>query len=658
MTSNYKQDSRNAGNLQQKSCTYCKISGHLWKDCRKLKADNERKRRFGSNQGYKSNINYHGKQEYRTNQGYKQNQYSPTQNQKPYTPPPTRIPQQQSPRQPFVYRNNNNQTQSNNNHRAMYIETGSHEARVHSGAFVAYCSDMHGTKYSWIVDSGASSHMSPHRELFTTYVKFEEPEPITIGDGTKLEALGEGNIPFLTDDFEGTFTKVLWVPGLKANLFSVGKAMDLNCSVAFDHQSANVYLYRDKKVVLSGTKQPDSNYFIIEMEPSLKQYDEEHAFVGASYSDWHKRLAHCSIDTVKALAKSDAVKGMKIWSDPKHECEACVMGKFCRAHHPERKKIRADKNSAILHMDTVGPIKKMSLGGARYFVLATEEYSGYLYFSTFESKDLIPDGVKQIITRAELDSGRSVKSIISDNGTEYKNYNLSSWLEQKGIIHDFSVYYTPEQNGRAERSNRTVLNGIRTLLYDSGLDESLWGEALNTVVYTVNRIPSRRNPDKTRYELFRDEKPDISNLRIFGQNVIYKQENKEGKLAQRGQKGVFVGYTERFNTYRIYVSEPVPHVIETCDIKFLTDASHPKILEPKLLELVTYKCKINTNQGTRNNIREEVDTQPVSPASHYSTAESDSELSTEVDENEIREIMTRIRATRTSNTLKSKSESC
>lgn len=170
------------------------------------------------------------------------------------------------------------------------------------------------------------------------------------------------------------------------------------------------------------------------------------------------------MDTVKALAKSDAVKGMKISNVQKPECEACVMGKICRVHHPERHNIKANENSAVLHIDTVGPMRTTSLGGARYFVLSVEEYSGYLYFDTFESKDQIPDGVKQIINKAELESGRPVKKIITDNGTEFKNTSLGNWLEKRGIIHDYSTAYTPKQNSRAERANRTILDGIRTLL--------------------------------------------------------------------------------------------------------------------------------------------------------------------------------------------------
>lgn len=170
-----------------------------------------------------------------------------------------------------------------------------------------------------------------------------------------------------------------------------------------------------------------------------------------------------------------------------------------------------------------------------YFILSTEELSGYLHFDRFETKDQISDGVKTII-KAELESGHPVKNIVVDNGTEYRNSNLNSMLSKRGIVHDFSTAYTPEQNGRAERFNRTILNGIKTLLYDSGLQEDLWEEALNTVVYTTNRIPSSKKPDKNRYELFRNDKPDLSNLRIFGQPVVIKEGERWKICSTRSQR--------------------------------------------------------------------------------------------------------------------------
>lgn len=120
---------------------------------------------------------------------------------------------------------------------------------------------------------------------------------------------------------------------------------------------------------------------------------------------------------------------------------------------------------------------------------------------------------------------------------------------------------------------KELIEGVRTLLHSSKLPEELWGEAANTVVYTTNRMISLRTKDKSRYELFRNEKPDVSNLRCFGQRAIVKEpENaREGKWAKKGEECRFVGYTERRNTYRFFTNTPIKQVFVSCDDVFLND---------------------------------------------------------------------------------------
>lgn len=173
-------------------------------------------------------------------------------------------------------------------------------------------------------------------------------------------------------------------------------------------------------IVLRGTKKPSSTYLLLNLEPlSIEREADESAMISVSLEEWHKRLAHCPMETVKALIQSNAVKGMKISNNERHECRACIVGKLCRVHHPQRIQIKANESTAILHIDTVGLMKRTSIGGPRYFILATEECSGYKLFETLGSKGSIPDAVKRMINQAELESERPVKSIMTDNGTEF-----------------------------------------------------------------------------------------------------------------------------------------------------------------------------------------------------------------------------------------------
>ncbi|GKE32886.1 putative ribonuclease H-like domain-containing protein [Tanacetum coccineum] len=93
------------------------------------------------------------------------------------------------------------------------------------------------------------------------------------------------------------------------------------------------------------------------------------------------------------------------------------------------------------------------------------------------------------ITRIENLVDHKVKVIRCDNGTEFKNSEMNQFCEMKGILRQFSVARTPQQNGVAERRNRTLIEAARTMLADSKLPTTFWAEAVNTACYVQNRVP-------------------------------------------------------------------------------------------------------------------------------------------------------------------------
>lgn len=488
-------------------CRYCKTSGHSWQNCPKKKNDDQRRKQFAE-----------------------KNKTSP-----------------------------NGQTRqgSKNGPQGAYTAKGNAPVRC-----------VNFSKNTWIIDSGATSHMTPHKEWLSDYNEYEIPKDIAMGTGKLAAAYGEGILKFRSGKFEGKLVSVLWVPQLQENLFSLGRTLSLGYDIKFDHSIKEVQFYYEGKLMLVGHN-AEKNLFTIKLKPIAEQQAEpEKALLGASIDEWHKRFAHAGLGSIKDLIKSNAVTGLKVDNHKKARCEHCIMGKLCRCSHPPRSNPLANEEIAVLHIDTCGPIETPSLGGSKYFVLATEEYSGYRHIRFVTNKSDIVYAVKGIINLTELESKRPVKMIVTDNGTEYVNRALSSWLQEKGIIHDLSTPYTPEQNGRAERSNRTIIEGTRTLLSDSKLPRELWAEAANTVVYTLNRTLSTRDKTKTRFELYFNYKPDVKHLRPFGQPAIIRCEKRDSKWSKKGTPVVFVGYTNRQNTYRFY--EPDTNaIVRSCDVAFL-----------------------------------------------------------------------------------------
>lgn len=109
-----------------------------------------------------------------------------------------------------------------------------------------------------------------------------------------------------------------------------------------------------------------------------------------------------------------------------------------------------------------------------------------------------------------------MKILRSDNGKEYVNSNMQSYLEAKGICLETTSPYCPEQNGKSERDNRTIVESARTMMQAKKLPLNLWAEATNTAVYVLNKTCLGRKDRKTPYEIWHGKKADLSHLRIFG----------------------------------------------------------------------------------------------------------------------------------------------
>ena len=140
---------------------------------------------------------------------------------------------------------------------------------------------------------------------------------------------------------------------------------------------------------------------------------------------------------------------------------------------------------------------------------------GNSYF--FKSKDEVFSKFLEWKSMVEKSIGIQVKRFRTDNGREFIFNEYERYLKKEGIIHETTVPYTPEQNGKAERFNRTVVEMTRAMLEDSGLPRKFWAEAMSTGVYLRNRTIVK-GMNSTPFEALHGIKPDVSHLRIFGCN--------------------------------------------------------------------------------------------------------------------------------------------
>ncbi|GJV08521.1 zinc finger, CCHC-type containing protein [Tanacetum coccineum] len=148
---------------------------------------------------------------------------------------------------------------------------------------------------------------------------------------------------------------------------------------------------------------------------------------------------------------------------------------------------------------------------------------------------------------------QKVKIIRSDNGTEFKNRGMLEFCGEKGIKQEFSNARTPQQNGVAERMNRTLIEAARTMLADSLLPTTFWAEAVNTACYTFNRVRVTKPQNKTPYELLFGHKPILSYIKPFGCHVtILNTLSPLGKFDGKSDEGFLVGYSVNSKAFRVY----------------------------------------------------------------------------------------------------------
>ncbi|GKB21111.1 putative ribonuclease H-like domain-containing protein [Tanacetum coccineum] len=199
---------------------------------------------------------------------------------------------------------------------------------------------------------------------------------------------------------------------------------------------------------------------------------------------WHRRLGHINFKTMNKLMRGNLVRGLpsKIFEND-HSCVACQKRKQHKASCKTKLVSSISQPLQLLHIDLFGPTFIKSLNKKMYCLVVTDDFSRFSWVFFLASKDETSEILKTFITGIENQINHRVKIIKCDNGTEFKNSEMNQFCQMKGIKREFSVARTPQQNGVAERKNRTLIEAARTMLADSLLPTTFWAEAVNTACY-------------------------------------------------------------------------------------------------------------------------------------------------------------------------------
>jgi hypothetical protein len=406
----------------------------------------------------------------------------------------------------------------------------------------------------WTVDSGATQHMTPQANIMSNLRAHEAT--VTTGKGL-LKSTHIGDIILMPEGHAPLMlSNALLVPGLWTNLFSVTACTEKGAIASMS--DAGAIISRNDQVLLNASREGGLFTFKATYPGHLKAVSTKAALVTKVQETpqlWHERFGHLSYGNMAKLP--ELVTGIRVDKQDFQKmtnfiCEVCELGKQSRLPFPTST-TTTTKPLELLHTDVCGPMKDTTLGGNRYFTTVLDDYSGYSVVTAHQTKDEAEDIIKSTVQALEVKTDLKVKIIRSDRGGEFLNHALKEYYRTKGIEQQTTAPYTPEQNGKAERLNRVLVERIRSMLHGRKLPLNLWGEALQTANYIRNRSPYT-DKDKTPYELLTGKLPRVDNMRIFGCTAyIHVPKDTRTKLNPVSEKGVFIGYDDMSKAYRIKV---------------------------------------------------------------------------------------------------------
>ncbi|KAI3701697.1 hypothetical protein L6452_26961 [Arctium lappa] len=367
------------------------------------------------------------------------------------------------------------------------------------------------------------------------------------------------------------FEDVFYVEQLRYNLLSVSQVCDKKHSILFTDSECIIlapgFKVVDEKMILLRTPIKD-NVYCLDME-NVSNDSSLNCLVSKASLDesslWHRRMCHMNFKIMNKLVKNNLVRGMpsKVFSCDDH-CVACLKGKQHKTSHKSKELNTISSSLQLLHMDLFGPTNVMSIGKKSYCLVIVDDYSRFTWVYFLRTKDETSGLIKSFILRIENQTNQKVKVIRPDNGIEFKNLDLNTFCEEKGIERQYSAPRTPKQNGVAERRNRTLIEAARSLLADSKLPITFWVEEVNTACYVQNRVLVVKPKNKTPYELLNKRKPFIGFFKPFGcPCTILNTKTHLGKFDSKADDGFLVGYSSQSKAYRVFNSSS--RIIEESD---------------------------------------------------------------------------------------------
>ena len=462
-------------------------------------------------------------------------------------------------------------------------------AELHANTMPAPRFDAALATNSWGVDSMASCHCTGNKENLTG-LKHCTPTQVQVADGNFVTCDQRGTLQLKVAGTKGededqvdkrvlvTLEDVYFNPRFAANLLSWGVLKTLNWQLRSSKNESYV-------VTPGGTKVPLSTrgrVLVLEHNSVERAYVTRTAAASITSADelvtLHQRLGHMSFERMLTVARGTSTTGIgKLDASPAEiaaakkrvaDCAACALGRGTRTPLGKAGLDKGSRIVEVLHMDSFEVRGAQSEKSVEYGVAVTDSYSGARWFSQTTTKDQLTVQAIGIIKAAQTQSGDTVKRIRCDGGSEFINSTLQRFCTENGIELHYSPARTPQLNGVAERSVRTLKDGGRTLLTHAGVPKKFWVAAVKHYVYLWNRSRVSDNTHLTPFEALTKRKANLQHVGVFGTDVwMHLPKKQRQTFDAKMEAGIYFGHDDVQNCAVVYMLRSGEQV-RTRDVRY------------------------------------------------------------------------------------------
>src|ERR1700744_2552763 len=428
----------------------------------------------------------------------------------------------------------------------------------------------------WIIDSAASTHVTPNKELFESYFDFGKSKYIGTADQGVLEACGIGNIKLeLPGRNRGHYMilrNVLFAPKCASNLLSVSSLTKDGYSVVFIGKECHVRDANNTLVIravqvegqvysLTAKAHKSQDVSINRSISVPRQIVAYQTYDNASSKElllWHERFGHINFRTLRDMINRKMVKGIRPFALPTEDpyCENCTYGKMSVTPFSKKSLTSISGPLDLVVADICGPMPS-SISGKRYFIAFVDVYSRYTWVYYLKNRSDVSNILPEFHKRVERESGKMLRRIRTDNAKEFVEGQFANYCRSEGIIQESTAPYSSSSNGIVERVLRTIQEAGLAILHQCELGTGFWPEAVDAPVY-VRRRSIHSGISAIPYKKWNGQIPNVSNLRVFGSKIKFIIHPKiRTKFQYHAEPGRFVGYYDDPRSYKVWL--PATH---------------------------------------------------------------------------------------------------